>query len=33
MIPGIRYAILPTKFLTGWVRDAAYYVELSGSQQ
>ena len=31
LIPGISYASLPPNFLTGWVRDAAYYVELSGS--
>lgn len=31
LIPGIAYASLPPNFLTGWVRDAAYYVELSGS--
>jgi translocation and assembly module TamA len=33
LIPGISYASLPPNFLTGWVRDAAYYVELSGSPQ
>jgi translocation and assembly module TamA len=31
LIPGISYASLPPNFLTGWVRDAAYYVEVSGS--
>jgi translocation and assembly module TamA len=31
LIPGISFASLPPNFLTGWVRDAAYYVELSGS--
>jgi len=31
LIPGISYASLPPNFLTGWVRDAAYYFELSGS--
>jgi translocation and assembly module TamA len=31
LIPGISYASLPPNFLTGWVREAAYYVELSGS--
>lgn len=31
LIPGISYASLPPNFLTGWVRDAAYYLELSGS--
>ena len=31
LIPGISYASLPPNFLTGWVRDAAYYVELTGS--
>jgi translocation and assembly module TamA len=31
LIPGISYASMPPNFLTGWVRDAAYYVELSGS--
>ena len=31
LIPGISYASLPPNFLTGWVRDAAYYAELSGS--
>jgi translocation and assembly module TamA len=30
-IPGISYASLPPNFLTGWVRDAAYYAELTGS--
>jgi len=33
LIPGISYASLPPNFLTGWVRDAAYYIELSGSPQ
>jgi len=33
LIPGISYASMPPNFLTGWVRDAAYYVELSGSPQ
>ncbi|HEX6572623.1 MAG TPA: BamA/TamA family outer membrane protein [Steroidobacteraceae bacterium] len=33
LIPGISYASLPPNFLTGWVRDAAYYAELSGSPQ
>ena len=33
LIPGISYASLPPNFLTGWVRDAAYYVELTGSPQ
>jgi len=33
LIPGVSYASLPPNFLTGWVRDAAYYVELSGSPQ
>ena len=31
LIPGISYASQPPNFLTGWVRDAAYYVELTGS--
>jgi translocation and assembly module TamA len=31
LIPGISIASLPPNFLTGWVRDAAYYFELSGS--
>jgi translocation and assembly module TamA len=31
LIPGISYASQPPNFLTGWVRDAAYYFELSGS--
>jgi translocation and assembly module TamA len=31
LIPGIGIASLPPNFLTGWVRDAAYYFELSGS--
>jgi translocation and assembly module TamA len=33
LIPGISYASLPPNFLTGWQRDAAYYVELTGSPQ
>jgi translocation and assembly module TamA len=33
LIPGISYASLPPNFLTGWVRDAAYYAEISGSPQ
>ncbi len=33
LIPGISYSSLPPNFLTGWVRDAAYYFELSGSPQ
>ncbi len=32
-IPGASYASLPPNFLTGWVRDAAYYFELSGSPE
>jgi translocation and assembly module TamA len=32
-IPGVSYASLPPNFLTGWVRDAAYYFELSGSPE
>ncbi len=31
LIPGISFATQPPNFLTGWVRDAAYYFELSGS--
>jgi translocation and assembly module TamA len=31
LIPGVSYATQPPNFLTGWVRDAAYYFELSGS--
>jgi translocation and assembly module TamA len=31
LIPGASYATQPPNFLTGWVRDAAYYAELSGS--
>jgi len=31
LIPGIAIASLPPNFLTGWVRDAAYYFQLSGS--
>lgn len=31
LIPGISYASMPPNFLTGWVREAAYFVELSGS--
>jgi translocation and assembly module TamA len=33
LIPGASYASLPPNFLTGWVRDAAYYFELSGSPE
>jgi len=33
LIPGISYASLPPNFLTGWVRESAYYFELSGSPQ
>ncbi len=33
LIPGISYASLPPNFLTGWVREAAYYLELTGSPQ
>ena len=33
LIPGISYASMPPNFLTGWVRDSAYYVELTGSPQ
>jgi len=33
LIPGISYSSLPPNFLTGWVRDSAYYVELTGSPQ
>lgn len=33
LIPGISYASMPPNFLTGWVRDAAYYFELSGSPE
>jgi len=33
LIPGVSYASLPPNFLTGWVRDAAYYFELSGSPE
>jgi translocation and assembly module TamA len=33
LIPGISYASLPPNFLTGWVRDAAYYFEVSGSPE
>ncbi len=33
LIPGISYASMPPNFLTGWVRDSAYYAELSGSPQ
>lgn len=32
-IPGASYSSLPPNFLTGWVRDAAYYFELTGSPQ
>ena len=31
LIPGISFATQPPNFLTGWVRDQAYYFELSGS--
>ena len=31
LIPGISFATQPPNFLTGWVREAAYYFELSGS--
>ena len=31
LIPGISFATQPPNFLTGWVREAAYYAELSGS--
>jgi translocation and assembly module TamA len=31
LIPGISFATQPPNFLTGWMREAAYYVELSGS--
>jgi translocation and assembly module TamA len=33
LIPGISYSSLPPNYLTGWVRDSAYYFELSGSPQ
>jgi translocation and assembly module TamA len=33
LIPGVSYASMPPNFLTGWVRNAAYYVELSGSPE
>ena len=33
LIPGISYASMPPNFLTGWVRDAAYYIEVSGSPE
>jgi translocation and assembly module TamA len=33
LIPGISYASMPPNFLTGWVRDSAYYFELSGSPE
>ncbi len=33
LIPGASYSSLPPNFLTGWVRDAAYYFELSGSPE
>lgn len=33
LIPGVSFASLPPNFLTGWVRSAAYYLELSGSPQ
>jgi translocation and assembly module TamA len=31
LIPGFSYASQPPNFLTGWVRDSAYYAEISGS--
>jgi translocation and assembly module TamA len=31
LIPGFSYSTQPPNFLTGWVRDAAYYGEISGS--
>ena len=31
LIPGISYSSMPPNFLTGWMRTAAYYFELSGS--
>jgi translocation and assembly module TamA len=31
LIPGVSYSSLPPNALTGWVRDASYYFELSGS--
>jgi len=31
LIPGVSYATQPPNFLTGWMRDEAYYFELSGS--
>jgi len=33
LIPGISYASMPPNFLTGWMRNAAYYFELSGSPE
>jgi translocation and assembly module TamA len=33
LIPGISYASMPPNFLTGWVRDSAYYFELTGSPE
>jgi translocation and assembly module TamA len=33
LIPGVSSSSLPPNFLTGWVRDAAYYAELSGSPE
>ena len=33
LIPGISYASMPPNFLTGWMRTAAYYFELSGSPE
>jgi translocation and assembly module TamA len=33
LIPGISYASMPPNFLTGWVRESAYYFELTGSPQ
>jgi len=31
LIPGFSYASQPPNYLTGWVRDSAYYGEISGS--
>jgi translocation and assembly module TamA len=31
LIPGFSYSSLPPNFFTGWMRDAAYYFELTGS--
>jgi translocation and assembly module TamA len=33
LIPGISYSSMPPNFLTGWMRTAAYYFELSGSPE